>query len=595
MNIALKYCGSSALILFAFTSGSVAEDFVISGDATTRNNGAVLDGGDSIVVTETGSVTTNVILGSGLLANGDDNTLINNGSITTSGRASVGIVVNGNSNTLTNNGSIRTGDSDSHGMSAAGNDNIMTNRGTITTSGSSAHGMNVNGSRNSLTNSGTISTSGDTSRGIYAQGNDLTVVNTGTVTARGNSAAAVFSNGNRNTVTNSGTIISEQDFSIRMSRPEATVNLLRGSVLYGDVHFGNGATGTLNFGVGLNASVRIDNSLPSTITVANGSYVVSGSTVHVIDANSIAINDRTPGVVSGMILDALETGLSVGAVQATRGHTYADVGWVDAFGGRSEHDGDSTSLAYSTDTWGLLAGRSIDATRGLFVGAARSDTVSNQVFSTRTDTVFVGYFVNSALGDVEVDTALTFGASQNRTMRRVANNTVVGGLETAVGEYLSYFLMPSATFRVGWHLGGNQFDTSVRMRYAALHDRGYSETGAAAAVAVGSRTSHLGEVRLQVSGALVDVETLRGSFTTSLRLGADASYLNGDQVSGTLAGQPIAFSTNADTTSGRAFAGLDIMHTIAGGVGELRGGIEVGRTSSGPTDISASLRWQMRF
>ncbi|WP_213685559.1 hypothetical protein [Roseicyclus sp.] len=50
-----------------------------------------------------------------------------------------------------------------------------------------------------------------------------------------------------------------------------------------------------------------------------------------------------------------------------------------------------------------------------------------------------------------------------------------------------------------------------------------------------------------------------------------------------------------DKVSSRGFAGLNIMHSMADGTRELRGGFEVGRTQSGIADVSASLRWQMRF
>jgi len=111
--------------------------FFVSGAATTTNGGATANGADSVTVTESGSITTNSNLGSGLLATASDgNTLTNNGTITTSGSVSVGLVANtGDRNTLINNGTVTTSGSQSYGLSLRGTGNTMINNGTVTTSG----------------------------------------------------------------------------------------------------------------------------------------------------------------------------------------------------------------------------------------------------------------------------------------------------------------------------------------------------------------------------------------------------------------------------------------------------------------------------
>ncbi|MFY9346991.1 MAG: autotransporter outer membrane beta-barrel domain-containing protein [Orrella sp.] len=322
---------------------------------------------------------------------------------------------------------------------------------------------------------------------------------------------------------------------------------------------------------------------------------MAGSTIHAVDASSFAASDQTPGVMGNMILDTLDMQVTGTPVGVTRGASASSTGWIEGFGGRRRYGGNSATMAFTSETYGVMAGRSLDAMSGLFVGAARNTTASDRTFDNRSDSVFAGYHSRYDLGGIEMDASLTFGAAQNNTSRRIANNTVLTGLETARGQYMSYFLMPSATFRGDWDFGDTGFETSVRVRYAAMHDQGYTETGSAAAMTVDGRTSHLGEVRLQVDGALLDQVTACGVFMANLRLGADVQYLDNEHVSGSVAGQSIAFATNGDRVSRRAFAGLNIMHSMADGTRELRGGFEVGRTQSGISDVSASLRWQMRF
>jgi outer membrane autotransporter protein len=322
---------------------------------------------------------------------------------------------------------------------------------------------------------------------------------------------------------------------------------------------------------------------------------VAGSTIHAVDANSFAASDQNPGALGGMILDTLDIQVVGNPVGVTRGALAGSTGWIEGFGGHRRHDGESSTLAFNSDTYGVMAGRSWDATSGLFVGAAQNSTASDRTFDNRTDSVLAGYYSRYDLGGIEMDASLTFGASQNSTSRRIANNTVITGLETARGEYMSYFLMPSATFRSNWEFGGSGFETSIRVRYAAMHDQGYSETGAVAAMRIDGRTSHLGEVRLQVDTALIDQETSSGSFAVNLRLGADAQYLDSDRVNGSLVGQSISITPNVKKTTHRAFAGLNVRHTMANGMQEVRGRIEVGRTENSVADVTASLRCQVRF
>lgn len=115
------------------------------------------------------------------------------------------------------------------------------------------------------------------------------------MTTSGNGAYGLFAGGPDNTLTNSGTVISEQSYAIFISGNNATLDLLAGSVLQGDVFFNDPDTATLNFGPGLNAVVSIDDNSGKgmiddemIITAPNDQYVVDGNTIYVLDGTGFS-------------------------------------------------------------------------------------------------------------------------------------------------------------------------------------------------------------------------------------------------------------------------------------------------------------------
>jgi hypothetical protein len=150
LGVALCISSSTAVL---------ADDFIIDGPATTTNNGEVLDGDDTITVTDTGSVSTATTVNNepALFAVGDNNVLTNRGDVTT--------------------GSPTTGN-DSRGLHAIGNNNVLTNSGDVSTIGDGATGLYAVGDNNVLTNSGDVSTLGSIARGLHALGDFNTIINT---------------------------------------------------------------------------------------------------------------------------------------------------------------------------------------------------------------------------------------------------------------------------------------------------------------------------------------------------------------------------------------------------------------------------------
>lgn len=200
---------SCAVIALIGAGGSwgLADDFVVDAPSNQTNDGNILNNGDSITITESGSISPPAG-DEGVQATGTEAvTAINLGTITTSGNDARGIELFNNS-TATNAGTITTVGTISHGI-IVNNSSSVENSGMVTTSGSNADGIFL-GSDSIVTNSGTIATSGDRADGIALEGTGNTAINTGTITTSGDLAssdpAAGIDASSGNTIINSGTI-----------------------------------------------------------------------------------------------------------------------------------------------------------------------------------------------------------------------------------------------------------------------------------------------------------------------------------------------------------------------------------------------------
>lgn len=149
----------------------------------------------------------------------DSSTIVNAGSISLTGSGSsglnrgAGLVGTGSNNNITNNGSISTTGQYNDGMAADGSGNTLTNNGTITTTGPNAYGMTASWGQsgggspnNTIINNGMVSTSGSNARAASILGGSGTIINTGTLATGGNSAPTVYIQGNNGHLINSGII-----------------------------------------------------------------------------------------------------------------------------------------------------------------------------------------------------------------------------------------------------------------------------------------------------------------------------------------------------------------------------------------------------
>ncbi|MEQ8656015.1 MAG: hypothetical protein RIC24_01740, partial [Hyphomicrobiales bacterium] len=217
-SLRVLYASCAAIALVAAQGGwALADDFVVDTPSTQTNAGNTFDTGDSITITETGSISPGAG-DPGVRATVNTITVVNSGTIAASGRDAYGIVLR-NGNTVTNFGTITTSGRDSRAIQVGQGSRIF-NFGAITTSGdSSAAAVVIQDS--SIFNFGAIETSGNISRGIFSSVNNV-ITNAGSITTVGNFADGIVADRN-NTVTNSGLIATRGDFAPGIGPGEATI------------------------------------------------------------------------------------------------------------------------------------------------------------------------------------------------------------------------------------------------------------------------------------------------------------------------------------------------------------------------------------
>jgi uncharacterized protein with beta-barrel porin domain len=520
------------------TSGIGGGGIFISGNASNVANSGTLIGGN---------VAVSGIGGSGLEILGNNST-INNSGATTGGNAGTGasiggdgITVLGTNNTIVNSGSS-TGGNSGDGASVGGNGIIALNgHNTIINSGTARGG-----------NAGIVGASsvigGD---GILAAGGNNSVVNTGTVVGGNGVGAgsqagngALLSGGN-NALTNGGVIaVGAGDrtvaAAVSFTGNSNTLTNLVGSRIVGAINF-NGSTGNqVNFVGGGNYAYTFDSLAGATVNAGGAPFVVSGSTVVVVDPTPFAAADRnlmdfTRGISS--ILGSLG-GTTAGpngplssafapsdTVSARVDDAFAEIGvppalayagdamvfksptvvdsfgravWARGFGGQHTQDADGVLLRSTTTFYGGAVGFDMvarpDLRLGLFAGGGQSRfATALNVSRIDTDTAFGGIYGRWAFASLGApsffDFALHGGSSHNASTRVVANNLAANGLEVATAGFNSWYISPEVAYGIHMPLWGQYTLTpSLRVRYVAGFYDGFTESGSTANLTVGSRT-----------------------------------------------------------------------------------------------------------
>ena len=294
---------------------------------TNGNAGCILDGGDSLEITATGSISTTGAAANGVLAQGAGNTITNSGNIHTLGDGAIGI-------------SMETG---------SGNNTVL-GEGGITTQGAASFGiytLTESGS-NSIT-AGDISTQGGYGHGIYAigvnGGNTITVNTVSTSGTNANGIDASSSNGSHITAG-----------SIHTSNQAATgisLNDDHGSstITVGDIHtLGDNSFGiNINSGHG-NATITADEITTSGFNSAGIRALTEGGV-------SVTVNRITTAQTGGIYVITQNGNNSVDAVEITSTgdggepvHLYTQNGNNTLTVDKVSSQGNSAFLALQTDS-----------------------------------------------------------------------------------------------------------------------------------------------------------------------------------------------------------------------------------------------------
>lgn len=207
-------------VVLPMGAAQAQETFTVNGATAVTNGGplAIVDGDDTLIVTDTGTIEVVGDGVDGVDASGSGNTIINRGFISTNGLNARGISVFGGNNTVsvTENGEIETAGTDSYGIALTGNGNSALYDGLlISTSGDGALGIQASTGAGIVietrsTNGAEIVTQGTNAYGIGVRFNsdNATVLNGASILTTGNSAHGIFveAGSDNPVITNSGEI-----------------------------------------------------------------------------------------------------------------------------------------------------------------------------------------------------------------------------------------------------------------------------------------------------------------------------------------------------------------------------------------------------
>ena len=593
------------------TFGGNASDVNSQGnDAAIANNGLIFATGDgSIGIVSAGS-NANIInnglieaVGNnatfGIISDGAGANVDNRGFIGVSGQASVAVIGDKSDLTVSNSGAI-----EADGFAASGilwgsvgplNDGLrIANSGSIKVFGGASTAIGAGGTDIVIVNTGDVYASGVASTGIITLFGNATITNSGSVIVSGASSVSIAAGGPNSVITNSGRVFNDQSAAIFFGSSDATLNLLAGTAIQGPIAF-TGFGNTVSFGPALNAVMTFSGSgIPQTI--------LTGGRPFVTDGNTVAVADTTGFASSEPLLEDLVDGIgSVAEARMSAPHTdmlaprNGTDAWLATFGGIRSQGGSGPSAGFSQALGGLVAGaerRSGDGfLGGVFVGGAAGSTeVDDDAQEIVHRSVLAGAYLGYDEGAYFGEATFVAGVLDERSDRRVANNTVLGGVETARGDFDGVFLSPSLTVGTRLSVAAGTLIPSVRLRYAGLFFDNYSEAGSDGDLTVSRRDVQLFDARAQLALALAPVSKGSQSWQTTLLAGVDAIAQDNGQVEATLLGQDISFVAGNRRTALRGFAGVDVVADMGAGM-TLDAGFETGYGS----DRAFTVREQARL
>lgn len=550
-------------------SGYVAFGIGTSGDSSAISNSGTVDGTVATVGVNAG-ITNSGFIAWGVSTNGDNSGVVNSGTV------NVGIATLGNNSGVRNLGSI-FGD-----VITLGEGSGLTNSGTI--NGQVA----IAGPNSPSTNSGTIS--GD----FYSQSN----------------------------LTNSGRI----NGAIILDNPEATLSLLPGSVIVGDVIMPTPGARTLAVGNGLNVLLNFCGcGAPEIVKTGGAPYVVVGNQVAVLDPTLIARQNEMLVDLTGAIANSvfgrigsigggasnaafgggvqlganglMNLGFGVGAGSGEsgpprpRGRAGA---WAQAFG--VERTSESAGAATQSDASirGGMGGIDAVVMPGIWVGGfggGSSASAGTQFGSHALDveSTFGGVYARVERLGFVASFSVTAGVSDTDSSRTIANNFAPNGIERAHAAYKGRFIAPEAQIATAFSLAGLMLEPSVRVRYASMSLDGYAERGASDTLTMAERDVSVWLGRFQLAAPFAGPAVVLAP-----RFGVETWSSSDDLVHASLLGQPIAFDPGGRKTETTGFFGVSFAPKFGGGVSAFLDG-EVHVTGAGIARSEARGGLAVRF
>ena len=383
-----------------------------------------------------------------------------------------------------------------------------------------------------------------------------------------------------------------------------TLSLLAGSKIVG-VLAGMGGN-TLSIGSRLNTALTYTNTSTVTITTNGIPYVAYGGVLAVVDPTLFAAEDDMVADLSRSVGNAIDArlgsaiGQSVDTIMASTSNAQATGAewetWATGLASYRQQGEEGLNDGFDTTLGGFALGSDTVLSSGTrfggFVGASsahlNTSAGNEQIDSTST---YAGIYAGYTLPNAFVNLALTGGSAKADTIRDVLNNMVAGGIEQAKGNPDGTFITPQATIGTQIKNASGILTPSLRIAYTHLTMGSYAETGSTANMTVAARTVSTLDLRGQVAFAIKPIITATSQFDATVRLGADASFSNSDDISATLLAQPITFSTSQDTNI-RGFAGIDLTQAMDNGA-KLNLSVEAGYGTSNAVTLqgTAGLVW----